>query len=294
MNKEVTENGADMFKQKPRYAVVVVHGICAKSGSQQMGFSHELSSVVIPSHMMTICSPCWREVVWEKETNAADDKIQDVVLQCVNLYDKTHYWRDSTLEKTTSKLKKLGIYILYWCVQLLFWRVARGVTQVLDLALDLPLYLGDPRGERIRNTVVSEIQTALKDFDGIILVGHSLGSVIAYDVAKQYLQTEDNSLKIKTLITMGSPLKWITEIRRAEDGKQGPINPQELSLPGIKWINIYDKEDPIALKEELPNNMFENVENVPLESGEKFIKAHTCYWTQDKVASIVRNEMFAE
>lgn len=133
----------------------------------------------------------------------------------------------------------------------------------------------------------------MEETDGVVLIGHSLGSVIAYDVAKQNIK-DGRPLKIKTLITMGSPLKWITDIRRAENGEIDITAPFTRSLPGVRWINIYDQEDPIALKDELPDTMFCDVENVQIASGKKFIAAHTCYWTHDDVASIVHNAMFAE
>ena len=141
--------------------------------------------------------------------------------------------------------------------------------------------------------VSDRIKEAMTKTDSVVLIGHSLGSVIAYDVTKQNIE-QGKPLKIKTLITMGSPLKWVTDISRAENGEGGPIYPSKLSLPGIRWINIYDKEDPIALKDELPDTMFRDVENVQIESGKTFIEAHTCYWTQNEVVSVVRDAMFVD
>lgn len=89
-------------------------------------------------------------------------------------------------------------------------------------------------------------------------------------------------------------MKWVTDIRRAEDGEVGPIDPSMLSLSGVRWVNIYDKEDSIALKDELPDTMFRDVKNVQIDSGKTFVDAHTCYWTHRDVASIVRNAMLAE
>ena len=278
--------------KRPTYAAVVVHGICANNGSQQEGFSKPLSKLVHPVKSQAERDEYWKEAVWEKVTNAADDKIQDVVLQVMNLYDKTAYWRDEKLARATHWWQKLWPYLGYTLGKITHIVVRDTAVDLLDLTLDLPLYLGNPRGEKIREVVVGRIKEAMAKTGGVVLIGHSLGSVIAYDVAKRNMDT-GNPLNIKTLITMGSPLKWVTDIRRAEDGEVGPINPVVMSLPGVRWINIYDKEDPIALKDELPDTMFRDVENVQIASGKKFIAAHTCYWTDNNVASIVRNAMFA-
>lgn len=277
----------------PKYAVVVVHGICANNGSQQEGFSKPLSKLVYPVKSQAERDGYWKEAVWEKVTNAADDKIQDIVLQVMNLYDKTTYWRDDKLANTTYWWQKFWIYVIYGLKQVFHFFVGKKVAKLLDLTLDLPLYLGNPRGTRIREVVVGKIREAMEKTDGVVLIGHSLGSVIAYDVAKQNIK-DGRPLKIKTLITMGSPLKWITDIRRAENGEVDTIVSSTQSLPGVRWINIYDQEDPIALKNELPDTMFCDVENVQITSGRKFIAAHTCYWTQSDVVSIVRDAMFAD
>ena len=279
--------------KRPKYAAVVVHGICANKGSQQEGFSKPLSKLVYPVKSQTERDEYWKEAVWEHVTNAADDKIQDVVLQVMNLYDKTAYWRDEKLANSKHWWQKVWPHLGYVIGKITHILVRNTAVDLLDLTLDLPLYLGEPRGTRIREVVIGKIKETMEKNGSVVLIGHSLGSVIAYDVVKRNIE-DGKPLNIKTLITMGSPLKWVTDIRRAENGDTSPIAPSMLSLPGVRWINIYDKEDPIALKDELPDTMFCDVENVQIESGKTFIEAHTCYWTHSEVASIVGDAMFAE
>ena len=279
--------------KRPKYAAVVVHGICANSGSQQEGFSRPLSMLVYPVKSQAERDEYWKEAVWEHVTNAADDKIQDVVLQVMNLYDKTAYWRDEKLAAAKHWYQKIWPHLGYVIGKIAHIVVRNTAIDLLDLALDLPLYLGEPRGSRIRKVVTDRIMEAMAKTGSVVLIGHSLGSVIAYDVTKWNIE-QGNPLKIKTLITMGSPLKWVTDVRRAEDWEVGPIGPTTLSLPGVRWINIYDREDPIALKDELPDTMFCDVENVQIESGKTFIEAHTCYWTHSEVVSVVRDAMFVD
>ena len=276
----------------PKYAAVVVHGICANNGSQQEGVSKPLSELVYPVKSQAERDKYWKEAVWEKVTNVADDKIHDIILQVMNLYDKTSCWREEKQAKATCWWHKICLNIGYVSSKVLHIVAADLAKDLLDLALDLPLYLGEPRGTKVRKVVTDKIEEAMEKTDGIILIGHSLGSVIAYDVVRDNIKT-GRPLNIRTLITMGSPLKWVTDIRRAENGENGPPDLATLSLPGIDWINIYDREDPITLKNELPDTMFRDVKNIPIASGDTLIGAHTCYWTQDEVAAIVRKAMFA-
>lgn len=284
--------GIDENNKPPKYAAVVVHGICANNGTQQAGFSKPLSKLVYPVKSQAERDEYWKEAVWEKVTNAADDKIQDVVLQVMDLYDKTSYWRDEKLAQAKCWWQKIWPNVGYYLGRMLHIVTADIAKDLLDLTLDLPLYLGEPRGAKVRKVVTDKIKEAMAKTDGVVLIGHSLGSVIAYDVAEENMKN-GSPLNIKTLITMGSPLKWVTDIRRAEACESDPATPAKLALPGIRWINIYDKEDPITLKDELPDTMFSDVENIEIASDNTFIGAHTCYWTHGKVASIVRDAMFA-
>ena len=97
----------------PKYAAVIVHGVCANNGSQQEGFSQPLSKLVYPVKSQAEREEYWKEAVWEHVTNAADDKIQDVVLEVMNLYDKTTYWRDAKLANSKQWWQKLCIYVIY-------------------------------------------------------------------------------------------------------------------------------------------------------------------------------------
>lgn len=274
-----------MNVKPPKYSVVVVHGICANNGSQQKGFSRKLAKRVLGEDKLR--AQFWHEAVWEKETDAADDKIHDAILRLMDAYDKTAYWRKARLAATKNWIVKVGIWACSFLVYIVRLITIDRLSTALDLALDLPLYLGEPRGGKIRQVVIDEIQKAQDENpDGVVLVGHSLGSVIAYDVVRDNLRSE-TPLKIKTLITLGSPLDWVTDIRKAE----GEMEDGNCSLPGVKWINIYDEEDPVPIKDGLPIERFSDVDNTPIRSGERLILAHTCYWENDEVAKVIRDEI---
>lgn len=272
-----------MSDKKPKYAVVVVHGICDKRTSQQKGFSKELRANVFPD----ICedSPYWREAIWEKVTEAADDKMQDIVLMLVNAYNKTEYWMEAELKKRRNMFSRLWVRARWFFGVVARWLSVNKLTQTLDLLLDLPLYMGNPRGDRVREVVFEEIRKARDETPaGVILVGHSLGSVIAYDVVRENLKSA-TPLPIKALVTFGSPLNWITKLRVAE----GDLTGTRFPIGDVCWYNYFDPKDPVCVMEELSEEMFQKFkENLPMPSDLYGVDAHTAYWKNPKIADTVR------
>ena len=274
---------------RPKYSIVVVHGISDKTGDQQKGFSIELAKQVFPD---PICRErFWHEAVWEPVNDKLDDKFQDVVLQLVNTYEKTTYWRDAELKKAKSLWRRLCIRVkagFWWVVEKC---LMNKITRALDLALDLPMYLGDPKGERIRATVKDTIEQALKRTDeGVVLVGHSLGSVIAFDVMQDLFKEKGEDCKIKALVTMGSPLGWVTELKIADK----EIKDEEIRT-ALPWFNFYDIQDPVPLMTGLSECRFLGVQNLPpISSGEKYIDAHVVYWRRPEVAELISRLMVGE
>ncbi len=142
---------------------------------------------------------------------------------------------------------------------------------------------------KTRQQILTESLTLLKsiiqdqqaNYDQVILVGHSLGSCIAYDTLNQLslelsLPSEQNKHlainKITGLITFGSPLDKIAfffrEARKKDQYIRSAIlehltsfrvRPQEVSTTGylsknpvqrrleqLHWVNYYHQNDPIS------------------------------------------------
>ncbi|PNV30886.1 hypothetical protein C1708_33295 [Streptomyces sp. DH-12] len=72
-----------------------------------------------------------------------------------------------------------------------------------------------------------------------VVIGHSLGSVIAYDLLRRGEIAPDRSSGVRTLVTCGSPLT-IPSVRRGLNVTDG----EPLKLPGdIAWVNVFDPGD---------------------------------------------------
>jgi len=100
-------------------------------------------------------------------------------------------------------------------------------------------YVNDPKVRRLAQ------QALLKTIadDTRVVVAHSLGSVVAYE-----LLCENEALTIDTLVTIGSPLGLPALLPRllppADQGGCWPGNVKQ-------WINIADKTDIVALSKKL-------------------------------------------
>ncbi|MBU1095185.1 MAG: lipase family protein [Bacteroidetes bacterium] len=98
--------------------------------------------------------------------------------------------------------------------------------------------------------------------DDIFFIGHSMGSIIAYDVLTYRMPT----VEIDTFITTGSPLGLpVIKSKIAVEQKIKPNKNQKLiSPPGIKnnWFNFSDLEDKVAMNYNLSDDYYENSHGV--------------------------------
>ncbi|MFF5676349.1 hypothetical protein ACFY8S_40785, partial [Streptomyces hygroscopicus] len=107
-------------------------------------------------------------------------------------------------------------------------RLLRFVRQVYR-------YLHHDIGENIR----AEVRTELHRPSPRLVIAHSLGSIIAFDMLTRE-DTGPGPDGLTTLVTCGSPLAWPT-IRHSL-GQDGPLH-----LPdGIEWINLHAAGDIVA------------------------------------------------
>lgn len=94
------------------------------------------------------------------------------------------------------------------------------------------------RRERMRASVLERIRAGGGPF---VVVGHSQGSMIAYDA----LQSLGADVEVPLFVTIGSPL-GITEV---QDQVKRLTGQRTLAVPaGVgRWVNVADRLDPVAL-----------------------------------------------
>jgi len=120
------------------------------------------------------------------------------------------------------------------------------------------------KGLCARSAIRARLADALKKYRNrdILLLAHSMGTIIAYDVLTQNVP----DVRIHSLITMGSPL-GIPVIRKKilmEQGRDYSKNKQAPSPENIryKWYNFSDLDDPIALNYNLKDDYQRNSRGV--------------------------------
>jgi len=99
----------------------------------------------------------------------------------------------------------------------------------------------------------------------ILLIAHSMGSIIAYDV----LSLVATNININTFVTMGSPLGIPIIISKVgEELKQINPNLHKLSTPNNvtkRWVNYSDLEDSVALNYNLNDDYNKNINEIAVE-----------------------------
>lgn len=94
--------------------------------------------------------------------------------------------------------------------------------------------------QELRQRCLGELGKAQGAAEKIVVVSHSMGTMIAYDVLRNCPECP----QVDTLITLGSPLG----IQEVQD-ELVAVGEAEVDYPATKlsrWINIYDPFDPIA------------------------------------------------
>lgn len=106
----------------------------------------------------------------------------------------------------------------------------------------------DDVARKIRDLLKQTLRPLLEQHADVLLVGHSLGSVIAYDTLWELTHQEGLKAKVDFL-TLGSPM-GMHYIRRRLQGMNGP---GEKSYPGLirHWINFSAEGDVTALNQDL-------------------------------------------
>jgi hypothetical protein len=120
-------------------------------------------------------------------------------------------------------------------------------------------YLREPD---IRREARASVERAIRS-DTRVVVGHSLGSVVAYEALCAHPESP-----VSVFVTLGSPLGIRNLIFEALD--PAPQNGTGVWPPGIKqWVNIADSGDVVALVKELGSRFGTRVADHLVNNGSK-------------------------
>lgn len=94
--------------------------------------------------------------------------------------------------------------------------------------------------QELRQRLLTELAAAKAQAERLVIVAHSMGTMIAYDV----LRNCPGCPAVDTLITIGSPLG----VREVQE-ELIAVDAADVDFPAAKlrrWVNIYDPLDPVA------------------------------------------------
>lgn len=129
-------------------------------------------------------------------------------------------------------------------------------------------YLDENREDcHVRELIRERLAAVIKKYEGdeIMLIGHSMGSIVAYDV----LTFLAPGIDIHTFVTMGSPLGFpVVQGKIAFEWHAKRLVPPKLKTPpGVRkhWYNFADLKDKIAMIYDLSENYQPNYRRVVAE-----------------------------
>ena len=136
--------------------------------------------------------------------------------------------------------------------------IPKIATEEVEIHLrDFNRYLRNRNGisEAARERLKSEIRRAMENARPVLLIGHSMGSVIAYDALWQMARAEESEARIDLFLTTGSPLGQ-NIVQRHLFGRN---EPGERRYPNNirRWVNIAAVGELTAIDRTLRNDFAE-------------------------------------
>lgn len=179
--------------------------------------------------------------------------------------------------------------------------------------------------QRILSGCVDKVKRLLLhgEYDKMVLVGHSMGSVIAFDALKKINnlmnsqpELREQNYRLHGLVTVGSPLDKVAFFFRERSKDDQFVRKQIIQaihgfrtrglFPGahsanisttlrdylthLNWLNFWDPKDPIAGH----LDFYTPLENIYTDNGRDWGFAHMHYFTNDHFYKEMLNRLFPD
>jgi len=254
--------------------IIAIHGLGNKPPQKLLeqwwlkAIQEGLQKTKQPSQKFTFKMVYWSDILYAEPLNIASRDKED------SLYlDEPYTASKGTLKPEKKKLKLRIIKFVRGVLDNIFLKedmtlnfsdVTNDIIHSYFRELEI-YYLGDESSDEnqkqffsrnaIRERLIKELK--LHKDDDILLLSHSMGTIIAYEVL-----IENPDLIINTFVTFGSPLGFPVVVSRLYDTlKEKNPTLTKLKTPNNvekKWFNLSDPEDMVALDSTLVNDYLAN------------------------------------
>ena len=183
---------------------------------------------------------------YDEEKDVADRRATLEALKAIprgDFYDKRTYHENSSLFRG---FREFFLDALARPTD--FFGVADNLASMI--APDMAHYWNEETefGSKVRATLTWPLREALKDGDDVMLIGHSLGTLVAYDVLWKFCYTSEHKevhdCAITHFVSLGSPLGNPTVQVRLKGGKLRGSRKYPKNI--LRWSNVAAEDDYIC------------------------------------------------
>lgn len=145
----------------------------------------------------------------------------------------------------------------------------------------------DGIGTRVRELIKAPLRQAFAAGDRVMVIGHSMGAVIAYDALWELTHLEANPGKVDLFLTLGSPLgmRFVQDRVLGFSGRNGRRFPCNIR----HWVNIAAHGDLTALDPDVHDDFLPMLEQGCVESIEDRQRGVFNYFRNEKGLNVHRS-----
>lgn len=172
--------------------------------------------------------------------------------------------------------------------------------QIITSVSDVLVYKSEYWSRVIQKMVLDKIEPYIATGDSVSIIGHSLGSVVAFDTLYESVghnpKWKDADFRPTNLFTMGSPIALFTlDLEREPAHRGSRDSAEELHAPLVQddgvWYNFLDAQDVIAYPLGILFKDVFTVEDIVVQTGTNPHKAHEGYWDNAEVADFIAGRL---
>ncbi len=247
-----------MSSNKSSKLIIGVHGLANKPEKETLAAWWEQSMLEglkknsrLPVESLDFLSVHWADVMYP-----SPDPKPDAYREAKS--GDLKYYKDGWMDYVRSRVLDMGGDFLDFMKDKL--DMDKTAEKVLKEKLpDLYRYYKKEAIRKVLRERLTAVITENRD-KRLMLVAHSMGSIIAYDVLRE-LGREDPTLSVEHFVTIGSPL-GLPHVKHMIL-KENPI----IRTPSIvkNWTNFADRRDPVALDIHLSDDYEKNYAGVKVK-----------------------------